>query len=627
MRKFFPFILLVLAFLFGYEIQSSAQQETFKDEDRGATDFVFGNNELSEHIVAKRIQDLSGIFHNHRIEPRDPNIGQEVIVTVTVGDEVDPENAWCYYTTDGTNPKGLNGIAENGIAVPLKQTSVVWEDLIWGYITEFKAVIPAQTHSCVVRYIIEVGNQFAKGTEGSYGSSKTHPYFAYAVDDWSIPDWAYDAVMYYVLPDRFNPGKGKSWVQTSNLEEPMGGTLNGIREKLDHLENIGVNVLWLMPFTSGPTYHKYGADDFYAIDPDFGSEQDLKDLINDAHSRGMKVLVDFVANHCSDHHPYFLEAMADSTSKYRDWFDIHEDGTYESFFGGGELPHLVNENPEVRKYIFELGEHLITNLGLDGFDLDYAIGPSHEFWTEFGYAMRSLGKEIVIFTEGVTTPESLLSYAGRVDGCQDFAFCQAVRKAFAYGKMNVEEFERFLKGSESYFPNGFLTPIMIDNHNMDRFLFVSNEEVNRLKLASAVMYSMSRPFSIWAGTELGMSQDVSCAKSTLSASRHATDWENINEEVLDYFIKLAKIRSEHKAMARGTRIPILADAGTGILAYEKRFEEDTIVVVINNGTQSHKIELQQAFGMQDLLNDISVNSEEGTGVFEIQGKTAVYLAN
>ncbi len=618
-NHFAKFWLLLLVILYSIDIFSQVV------EDHGATDFVFGNNELTENIVNKRIENLAGILHNHRIEPRSPGMGQEVTLTVTVGNKVDAVNAWCYFTTDGSNPKGSNGIAANGTVIPFEQTGVIWEDLIWGYLTEFQAKIPAQFQTGVVRYIIEIGGQYAKGTEGSEGSSKTHPYFAYAVDDWSIPDWTHDAVMYYVMPDRFNPGQGKSWIQKENLEEPMGGTLKGIQEKLDHLEKLGVNVLWLMPFMSGPTYHKYGTIDFYAVDPGFGTEEDLKDLINDAHSRGMKVLVDFVANHCSNQHPFFQDAMSDPNSKYRDWFEINEDGSYESFFGGGELPYLSNENPEVRQYLIELGKHWIVNLGLDGFDLDYTIGPSHEFWATFGYEMRKLGKEIVMFTEGVTTPESLLTYAGRVDGCQDFAYCQASRQAFAYDKITVEEFERYLKGSESYFPEDFIAPVMIDNHNMDRFLFVSNDEVKRLKVASAVLYSMSRPISIWAGTELGMSQTASSAKSTLSASRHATDWENIDEDVLEYFIKLGEIRKEHKAMARGKRIPIIANADTGVLAYEKYFEDDRIVVVINNGNKPQKLELSQAYGLVDILNNIQVTNKAAMGVFEVPAKTAVYL--
>lgn len=626
MKIYIYYLVFVATLLASCNSKVNTNQGQVIEDDRGATDFVFGSNELTDNIVAKRIENLSGILHNHRIEPRDPNLGEDVNITVTVGDKVDAVDAWCYYTVDGTNPDGSNGVAKNGVVIPLKQTDVVWEDLIWGYLTEFKGTIPGLPKGGIVRYIIEVGGQYAKGTEGTEGSSKSHPYFAYAVDDWTIPDWVHDAVMYYVMPDRFNPGKDKSWIQTDNLEKSMGGTLKGIQEKLDHLESLGVNVLWLMPFMHGPEYHKYGTVDFYAVDPGFGTEEDLRNLIDDAHSRGMKVIVDFVANHCSDQHKYFQEALNNPDSKYRDWFEFHDDGGYESFFGGGDLPHLVNENPEVREYIIELGKHWLTDLGLDGFDLDYAIGPSHEFWATFGYEMRQLDKEVVIFTEGVTTPESLLSYVGRVAGCQDFGYCQASRKTFAYDKMNVEEFERYLKGSEVYFPDGFIAPVMIDNQNMDRFLFVANDEEDRLKAASAVLYSMSRPISIWAGTELGMSQAASSVKSTLSASRHATDWENINEDVLKYFQKLGNLRHKYKAMDRGDRTPLIADSETGILVYKKSLQnEPEIFVVVNTSKESQVVELPISSNMKDVLNGISVNTDNGKLSITVPKHTAAYL--
>ncbi|MEN6454744.1 MAG: alpha-amylase family glycosyl hydrolase [Prolixibacteraceae bacterium] len=607
------------------ESSSDTGLKISEEEDRGATDFVFGNNELTDLIVQKRIKNLSGIFHNYRINPRTPKPGEEVAVTITVGPNVNAARAWCYYTTDGSDPEGLNGVAVNGNAVPFLQTNVIWDDLVWGYITEFRAVIPAQSKKMIIRYLIECGGEYARGTEGSEGSSEDRPYFAYAVDDWQTPDWIYDAVMYYVLPDRFYPGDNSKWIQTEDLSKHMGGTLKGVRQKLDYLQELGINTLWLMPFMKGPEYHKYGASDFYAIDPRLGTEQDLKDLIRDVHSRGMKVLVDFVANHCSKDHPYFKEALADSESKYRSWFEISQDGTYESFFNTGDLPHLVNENPEVRKYLLALAVHWVKDYGIDGFDLDYAIGPSHEFWTTFSYALRQVSDTIVLFTEGVTTPEALLSYAGRTDGCQDFAFCQAARKTFAYDKMNVQEFERFLHGSEGYFPEGFIAPVMIDNQNMDRFLFVSGNDKQRLKIASACLFSMSRPVSLWAGTEMGMTQKISAAGSTLDASRNATSWENMDTELLSWFKLLAKARKEHLSLARGKRKPLIADAATGILAYEKVTGNDRVVVALNNSDSLQDICLKEAVGCRDILGGNKVSTIKNETMLRLPARSAAYL--
>lgn len=598
-----------------------------KKGDRGTTDFVFGNNELTDVVVERQINRLSGISHDYCLTPRDPKPSEKVTIKMSVGPGVDTKNAWCYYSTDGSNPEGAKGVAKNGKAVPFKQVNLEWNDLLWGYITHFEAIIPGQPDGTLVRYIIECGEKYANGKEGSEGSTTPDPFFAFPVDTWETPDWIHDAVMYYVMPDRFYPGNGRNWIQTDDKSKHMGGTLKGIKQKLDYIQKMGFNSLWLMPWMQGPEYHKYGASDFYAIDPHFGTEQDLKDLIDDAHSRGMHVLVDFVANHCSNEHPYFKDALANTNSKYRDWFEFHDDGTYEAFFGGTALPHLVNENPEVRKYIFDLAAHWVNDYRLDGFDLDYAIGPSHEFWATFGRAMRQLSNNVVIFTEGVTTPRSLLTYMGLVDGCQDFAFCQAIRKTFAYDKMDVRQFERFLSRSEDYFPKGFIAPVMIDNQNMDRFLFVSNNDTRRLKIASACLYSMSRPISIWAGTEMGMTQKASAAKSDLNASRNATTWDNVDTEVLNWFKKLGKIRDGHKSLSRGKRNPLISDAETEIFAYEKSTENDCIIVVLNNSDSSREIHLKKAAGCRDILNGYIVNTIKGEGIIKLPARSAAYLAH
>ncbi|MCC6805647.1 MAG: alpha-amylase, partial [Anaerolineae bacterium] len=374
-------------------------------ENNAGEDFVFGPGELTEQVVAQRKAALSGVTHGHNIAPRDPKPGEAVTLHITVGPAANARDVWCYYTTDGSNPNGSRGATSVGIATPFRIVQVTWDDLVWGYVTRLEAVIPGQPDGTLVRYRIECDGHYADGGEGS--ATKT-PYYAYAVDSWQTPDWIRDAVMYYVMPDRFYPGDGKAWRQTGDLSKPMGGTLRGIYDKLDYIQDMGFNCLWLMPWMAGPTYHKYGASDFYAVDPDFGTEQDLRDLIDDAHQRGMRVLVDFVGNHCSDQHPFFLEARANTASDYRKWFYFAEGDSYQSFFGGGELPHLCHDNLETRQYIIDLARFWVREYGIDGYDLDYSVGPSLEFWADFGRAVREVSDEVVIFTEGVTTPEALL---------------------------------------------------------------------------------------------------------------------------------------------------------------------------------------------------------------------------
>lgn len=586
-----------------------------------AEDFVFGPAELTESVVAARKHARRGVSHAHDLTPRDPRPGEPVTVRITVGPGANARDGWLYYTTDGTDPEGAAGRVARGEAVAFDVVSVVWDDLVWGYVTTMEAVVPGQPDGTLVRYAIECDGVRADGGEGS--ATRT-PCFAYAVDDWTTPDWLDDAVMYYVMPDRFSPGEGRDWVQTQDTARRMGGTLQGIAQKLGYIQDLGFTVLWLMPWMTGPAYHKYGATDFYGVDPDFGTEDDLRALIDAAHARGMKVIVDFVGNHLSDEHPFFREALADESSPYRGWFDIRDDGSYLSFFGGGELPHIRHDHPAARAYVIELAQTWVRDYGIDGYDLDYAVGPAHEFWAEFGRAVRRVSPSVGIFTEGVTTPEALLAYVGRVDGCQDFAWCQAARRVFGNGKISVEEFERFLAGGDRFFPRGFVAPVMLDNQNMDRFLLVAGGDRRRLHVAAACLYSMSRPLSVWAGTEMGMSQRRS-ATTDLNHVRDATAWEDIDEETLAVFRRLGELRALHPSLGRGTRRPLVADAATGVLAYRKDAGSDSVIVVLNAGDAPATVRLDSAEERVDALSGCPVSVVDGLLEVALEPWTAAML--
>lgn len=567
----------------------------------------------------------SGFSHAHRIEPRDPAPGEPIRVRATVGPAVSARNAWLYYTIDGSEPAGSGGNVVNGHTVPLTVTRVDWDDLVWGFVCELEAVVPGQADGVLVRYMLECDGVLADGGEGS--ATRT-PYFAFAVDSWRVPDWFHDAVMYYVMPDRFFPGEHRDWLQTDDTSRPMGGTLQGIRDKLGYIKEMGFNVLWLMPWVAGPTYHKYGATDFYGIAPEFGTEDDLRGLIEDAHARGMRVLVDFVGNHVSQEHPYFVEAQKDPKSPYREWFYFGEDGEYLSFFGGGELPHLRHDNPDARRYVIDLACAWVRDFGIDGYDLDYAVGPAHEFWADFSRSVRQVSPDLTIFTEGVTTPGSLLSYVGRVDGCQDFAWCQAARRTFASMQRSVEEFERFLAGSERFFPPDFATPLMLDNQNMDRFLLVAGNDSRRLRLAAACLYSMSQPISVWAGTEMGMSQRES-AVNDLNHVRDATAWGAMDKETVAHFRVLGRLRAEHPALRRGERVPLIADDASGVLAYRKQLgeneNEDQVTVVLNASDMPRSVRLPTDVVLVDVLGDTKVGKRDGRTTVTIAPWTAAML--
>ena len=182
------------------------------------------------------------------------------------------------------------------------------------------------------------------------------------------------------------------------------GDLNGVTEKLDYLKELGIDGIWLMPITASDTYHGYSVTDYMAVNPDYGTEDDLKRLLDEAHSRDMKVIMDLVINHTSINHPWFQAAKSDENSEYRDyyrwvyktdkkdcnhlldkssWGDMvwHQEGDFY-YYGvfGADMPDLNYNNPDVRQAAKDAAGHWLE-LGLDGFRMDAAVHiyGAHEF--------------------------------------------------------------------------------------------------------------------------------------------------------------------------------------------------------------------------------------------------------
>lgn len=131
------------------------------------------------------------------------------------------------------------------------------------------------------------------------------------------PKWFDNSVVYQIFIDRF-----AGFESTEGWTRPkfIGGDLQGIIDKLDYIEELGVDVIWISPFYETSAYHGYHITDYFSVEPNFGTEEDLEELIEEVHSRDMKIIADFVPNHCSWEHPYFIDAQENEDSKYRDWF-------------------------------------------------------------------------------------------------------------------------------------------------------------------------------------------------------------------------------------------------------------------------------------------------------------------
>lgn len=525
-------------------------------------DFIFGTLATDKLRLLHHTLARTGIQHGDLIEPIDPKPGEPITLHVVTGGDFPATHVSIYYTTDGSVPDGSQGVASSGEALSFTATEITWDTPSWRFARHWQATLPAQPDNTMIRYRISAWT--ADGTE-AYADwpelkatteaaalkffqgeddfdfppiGETHgTIFSIHVDTYTLPDWAKKAIMYQVFIDRFYPGDDNDWLQTEDIRGFYGGTLWGVRDKLDYITDLGVNVIWLSPTFASPSHHGYDTIDYKKTEPRMGGDAALKALIDAAHARGIKVLLDVACNHLSNEHPYFLDALNNPDSLYREWFtfDDSEIG-YKTFFNVPTMPMVNTHSEAVREYMYGMAQYWIREFGVDGFRLDHANGPGSHFWPGFRKACREANPEAIIFGEIVEAPNILRTYAGRLDGLLDFSTEDALRKHYIYGTLSKDELDRFLTFNSQYYPDDFYMPTFLDNHDMNRFLFMVKGDTDTLKAAAQHQFTLRGAPIIYYGTEVGLSQNTdSQSGAGLDESRLPMPWGAFDEDLLQFY--------------------------------------------------------------------------------------------
>lgn len=599
--------------------------------DNVSSDFIFGTMATDARRLGFIRAELSGVSHRHRIEPLDPEPGQPVGLRVTLGPPIAADRVSIYYTTDGGEPGGSRGEPAPGShAVACARASSAWDTLLWGYVEEWRGEIPAQPEGTTVRYKVEawsslgpsvawatelVGSTAGDGTvlgdvgpgdeslrelgrEFSLTFVRGVRSFAYRVDQEQPPEWLRDAVFYHVFVDRFATAGGRPFATPASPMGFYGGTLAGAAEQLDYIASLGTTAIWLSPIFPSPSHHGYDATDYFAVEPRLGTLEDLRAFVDGAHARGMRVLLDYIANHFSNEHPVFQEALRDPASPFREWFTFTSyPDTYVSFFGVHTLPQINCDHPGARKFMIDPAVFWLQQ-GIDGFRLDYSIGPSHSFWTDFRAATRAARGDSATIGEAVDTAEVLRSYTGRMDGCLDFLLLQALRLFFAFGELRPSQFDTFLQRHLAAFPPGLVMPSFLDNHDMNRFLWVARGDTRRLRLAALCQYTLPHPPIVYYGTEVGLSQirDVRHADGSghPEESRLPMVWGEAQDgDLLAFYRRLGALRRDTPGIWRGPRRTVLLDDAAGLYGYVCGAPGDEHLVALNNGPAAVAVALPE----------------------------------
>lgn len=369
------------------------------------------------------------------------------------------------------------------------------------------------------------------------------------------PDWVNETIWYQIFPERFcngdpsiNPEGTLPWRNKGSVtnKEFFGGDLQGIINKLDYIQGLGVSGLYLTPINEAPTPHKYDTTDYTKIDPHFGSEETMITLVREAHNRGIRIMLDGVFNHSGQEFAPWLDVKEKGPqSEYWDWFMINEwpfkqDGgcayakQYYTFAFFDSMPKLNTNNPKVREYLIGVCENWVRNYDVDGIRLDVANEISHTFCKELRTHLKAIKPDIYIL--GEIWHDAMPWLRGdEFDAVMNYPLAESIKDFWIDKSLTNEDFEYTINRCYTGYmqqTNDVLFNLL-DSHDTKR-LRSDVKNLDEYFQQLAVLFTMPGSPCIYYGTEIAMEggYDPDC--------RRCMPWEEIDAGVYDERIQIVR---------------------------------------------------------------------------------------
>ena len=413
-----------------------------------------------------------------------------------------------------------------------------------------------------------------------------------------------DESIYFIMVDRFNNGDKTNdfKVNSDDLKEYNGGDFKGITDKLDYLKEMGFTAIWLTPVFDNEDkgYHGYWISDFYNTEEHFGSMDEFKSLVNEAHERDMKVILDFVVNHVGPNHPW----VNDETKK--EWFHEKQPivnwGNQEEVENNWlyDLPDFDQENPETRKYLLDAAKWWIEETDVDGYRLDTVKHVPKDFWTEFAKEVKSVKEDFYLLGEVWHDDIRVVASYEKtgIDGFVDFPQNQHLRTTFAKPNQSLGWLFTSWERNQTFYSRPELLGNFIDNHDMTRFtrdsLINKQEPIVRWKLALTYLYTAPGIPIVYYGSEIALdgAEDP--------GNRRLMEFDG-DKSLITHIAKLGALRQKYPSLTRGD-LEVLHEE-SGMAVYKRNYKDETVVVAINNTTEQQTVSLNH----NDLPIDMELN--------------------
>ena len=563
------------------------------------------------------------------------------------------------------------------------------------------------------------GNESFYLLENKFSTKEERDFFFHyskdTVEAFFTPDWVKDGIIYQIFTDRFYdgnkennqdfsewyyeginlpPDKGEllkkytqyfhfvdDWYDVSGLTKSpyhapnkdgyqpdynsfYGGDIIGIYKKLDYLEDLGVTIIYFNPIFEAKSNHKYDAVDYMKLDPHFGTEEEFKLLVDEAHRRGIRIILDVAFNHTGETFWAFQDGVKNGpNSKYYDWFEwkkwpipdlssmpnpsnvesFNPLDYYECWWGYGEMPNLnfdynlsnqaensikdiskARPNWEVVNYLLDVSEYWISEMDLDGFRLDVPNEVPFWFWKLFREKVKSIKPDAYLVGELWSNAVDWVNN-DYFDSVMNYAyFKDPVMRFFNSRQCDARSFDHDIKQGLLTYPSQATQVMMnlIDSHDTFRYLESCNGDVARLEMAVLFQMTYVGTPHIWYGDEIGMmgAHDPDC--------RRPFEWKFYNDKnkvsLRDFYKKLITIRKQNSCLRSGSFKTLFADGM--IYSFLRSDDESSIAVVINNDTKRNKITIPLIGEKKvDLITNIEYLIEDGMLEIELDSMTGAIL--
>lgn len=433
--------------------------------------------------------------------------------------------------------------------------------------------------------------------------------------------WMQEAVVYQIFPDRFcngdksnDPENTLEWGQPVSHSSMFGGDIQGIIDKLDYLQDLGINLIYLTPIFKANSNHKYNTTDYYDIDPQFGTVELVKELVKKCHEKGIKILFDAVFNHSGSDFFAFKDLLENQeNSKYKDWFfpegypvSLDKVNYYTFANNVKHMPKFNTANPEVKEYLLKVGEYWVKEVGIDGWRLDVCDEVDHEFWRAFRKRIKAANKDAVIVGEIMHEAVSFLS-GDQLDSIMNYPFKGAMVDFFAKSSISEKEFDNIITMNRVNYMSSITRQLwnLFGSHDTARFLYECGEDIDRMKLAIVFQFCFIGVPYIYYGDEVG----ITGGDDPLNRACMIWDEDKQNKELLNLYKKLIAIRKENKELVYGDYRPLYLE--DKVIIFERNDGKNSMIVAINNNEESYIVNKTFDKKAVDLITGETISLDKG----------------